>query len=227
MLEPLGEGAWGGLAASCYRRLGFSLETPPGAGALACGFLGPAAIRYVAPLELDQDALLKPRPWGTCIEVRANLPASLENYAIARALAEWVLAQGDYPPSAIHAFRSRLAASFLVPEPTLTLHYGAHVRADLASTLEALARAFLVPQALMALRLGECFFTPTALVGPRGRVKRRGTQGVLPHDAVLVHLARFWDEEPPFVRVALPDAPGFVLFQAAQERRVAQGASGQ
>jgi hypothetical protein len=224
MVEPMGEGEWGALVASCYGRFGFSLENPPGAGALAAALLGPAAIRYVAPLELDQDAVLRPKPWGLCIEVRENLPAPLENYAIARALAEWVLSRGDYPPSTIRAFRARLAAGFLVPKPALAVHYGAHVGFDPAEALEALARAFLVPQALMALRLGECFHVPTALIGPRGMVKRRGTEGVLPPDYALLQPARFWGEEPPFARFELTDAPGFVLFQARHGGQVFRGA---
>jgi hypothetical protein len=224
----MGEGEWGALVARYYRQLGFSLESPPGAGALANALLGSAAIRYVAPLELDQDAILRQKPWGPCIEVRANLPASRENYAVARALAEWVLARNAYHASSSAAPGARFAATLLVPKPALALHWSHRVS---FSELETLAEAFVVPQGLMALRLGECFGLPTALLDSRGKVRRRGLEGVLPQDFALVSLARATEPAPELfpglLRFVLDDAPGSFVFQAEAEWRAVWESAGQ
>ncbi len=209
MGEPTGEGAWGALAAHWYRRAGFVLEDPPGAGALARAWLGPSAVRYVVPLALERDAEFRQKAWGPCVEVRANLPAPTENYAIARVLAGWMLGQGSPPSSSTDAFRRRLAAVLIVPKAALIkrcLSYG--------EPLETLADAFVVSPTLMALRLGECFHVPTALIWPTGRIERRGLPGILPPDALLKRIARAADVPPPFRRLVLSDPPGLVVVQA-------------
>lgn len=214
MSPPAGEAVWQAFVATWYGRSGFSIENPPGAAALAGALLGPAAIRYVAPLELDQDAVLRQKPWGMCIEVRANLPAPLENYATARALVEWLLPQGTQPPSEVERSRQRLVGDLLVPKPALAKRYARHL-----GSIEALARAFLVPQALIALRIGECFRVPIGLVWPQGQIERRGPGDELPDDAFLRKLARSSRTAPPFRRVVLTDDPGFVVIQVAGRGR--------
>jgi hypothetical protein len=197
-------------AALVYGRARADQDDPPGVRTLAKRL----GIRIV----IDH------RPWpgmaalgeeygAPIIYLRGNLPLPKRCFAIAHELAEWILAEEQVQGELIENLADAVAAAIVSPASffrRLVHRIGEHNLADIANVLHA-------DQTFAALRLGEVFQVPLALVAPHRIWKRGPKDFVWLTDRELVHLARATSDFQltcEFESVRLSDEPKRVLIKA-------------
>lgn len=197
------------LARELYVSAGLDPSTAPGAPRLAVAVLGGSCIRPVARDEMPGNALLQRAGTRWVIYVREGLDASQLNHAIAHELGEWFLRCRGYVEADVEELSGRVAAAVCVPSLAFSAAY-----ASVGDDLPRLSRSFCVSQSMMALRIGECVGTSTALV-TKHVVRTRGEPNDWPttRDGWVALVARARSRQFGLTIKTLSDARGRVVIR--------------
>jgi hypothetical protein len=118
------------------------------------------------------------------IRVRAGLPHVATNFLVAHEMGESVLAEQRFVSEHCERIASNLAAVFVAPRPAFYV-----ARLAFGLDLEALADEFTTSQTVCALRWGEVFAEPVALISP-GRFRLAGPIHGMPPERELRRIAQ-------------------------------------
>ncbi len=117
------------------------------------------------------------------IRVRAGLPHVATNFLVAHEMGESVLSQARTVSEYCERTASNLAAVFIAPRPAFYV-----ARLAFGLDLGALADEFTTSQTVCALRWGEVFAEPVALLSP-GRCRLAGAIDGMPSERELRRIA--------------------------------------
>ena len=135
-------------------------------------------------LKAPVPAMIVMRPDGTAtMRVRSTLPPLALAWGVFHELGEWLLARATCTSEFIEQYADNVAATLIAPVPAMR-----RLRHAYGFDLPRVATALRTSQTIAALRWGEVFDEPLAVVMPT-RVKRRGPL-TLPGDGELRRIVR-------------------------------------
>ncbi len=205
-LPTMGLGRWDDLGELLYRRAGKDPRRPARMVVLAKRLLGDSAVQYVPDCALPGDAAFARVNGAPRIFVREGLPQSRLRFAVAHELAHWALGIGS-ETLVNESVCDALAAALVAPRDAFrfaVLNEGASFR--------ALGEKFGASESCMALRIGEVFRAPLALVTPKV-VRTRGDGFHWPDDSEIRAIAKV--PKPGLRRVAIGDDVRRVVLRVA------------
>jgi hypothetical protein len=170
-------------AIELHRRAGCDPSRPAGGAALARVLLGPSALTIVPHAGLAGRAQLRPANDGVRIALPSRLRGPDLNFAVCHEIAEHELQRACVGAEHIERMANAYAACIAAPAPSVRLAFYA-----LRWNLPRLARAFLLSETAVALRIGEVIAEPVAVVRAI-TVDRRGPDA-LPSDDALRAVVR-------------------------------------
>jgi len=197
-----------GIAEAAYRDAGLDPEKPH-VMRLARALLGQEAILR-GPRPVHGPAALARVGDSWRIVVARNLDPLYALFAVGHELGHWLIARHRLGLEDEESAADYLAGALLAPRPAFV---GARRR--LGEDLRALAQAFGTTETGAALRVGEVFRTPLAVVAP-SRVRVRGPEDwSWPSEPTLRTWAR--RARPGVRRTRLGDDPRRVVLEAGDE----------
>ncbi|MDB4946209.1 MAG: hypothetical protein JWP97_5743 [Labilithrix sp.] len=177
-----------GIAERAYRDAGLDADKPH-VTQLARALLGENAIhRGDRPVHGPAALYRVNKEWR--IVLARSLPPLYAVFAVGHELGHWLLRRAGYAGDDEEAAADYLGAALIAPRRAFV-----SARRALGADIPALAAAFSMTQTGAALRLGEAFGTPLAVVSPR-LVRVRGPE------------TWTWPDEPTVRRWARAGAPG-------------------
>lgn len=154
-----------GAALALYRQAGLDPSSSPSPGQLAMA-LPDIDVEFV--LRASQPAMIRSFRGRATIRILATATPSAQAWFLAHELGEWVLRGMRVQHEAIEHFADAVGAAIIAPRPAVLA-----MRTRFDDDLERTARAMRITQTVAALRWGEVFGRPVAIV-ERHRVKARG-----------------------------------------------------
>ncbi len=202
----MGLGELDGIGGLLYRRAGKDPRQPARMVVLAKRLLGDAAVQYVPDCALPGDAAYARVNGEPRIFVRQGLPQSRLRFAVAHELAHWALGIGS-ETLANERVCDALAAALVAPWDAFRFSF-----LNEGSSFRQLAARFGASESCIALRVGEVFGSPLALVTPKA-VRTRGDGYHWPAEPVVRAIAKA--PKPWIRRVDLGDDASRVVLRVA------------